>query len=340
MIIRITLAGITAMAAISACGGGKKPAPAAPTPVTTPTPPAPDPKPAGKLGPVGEKAQGLREAADQLDKAADALVRGNKNLADQLFSTAELFVGGDALASIAPLFREGAPPRVAGPTQKVDVNAAAQPKVSGSSEADDDKDKDKPPPPKIEFGNLSGTLQIDGKSATAYGLITLEPASGKWKARAPKHVVVEQRKREFLPGLVAVPVGSTVSFPNFDPVFHNVFSTSPTAQFDLGLYKAGEAREYTFTKEGVVRLGCNLHANMVAYIVVVAAPAFQVTDDKGAFTFRRVYPGRYKLHAWSIKSKAPIVQDVTIKPGQNAVTVGVAGDAPAGPPPDKFGGKR
>ena len=163
----------------------------------------------------------------------------------------------------------------------------------------------KVPPPKVEVGSLTGSVMIDGKSGT-YGLVTLEPANGKWKPRTPKKVVVEQRGREFLPNLVAVSVGSTISFPNFDAVFHNVFSTSPNGAFDLGLYKSGEAREFTFTKEGIIRLGCDLHANMTAYIAVVAAPAYVVTDADGSFTFKRVVPGKYKLRAWSIKSKAPI----------------------------------
>ena len=300
-------------------------------------PAKPAPKPAGKLGPVGERAQLLRDAADQLDKANSALERGNKNLAEQLFSTAELLVGAEAVASLAPLFREGAPPRVAGPTQKIDVSAPPQPRTVGNSDAEDDAAK--VPPPKVE-GSLTGTVVIDGKPLGTYGLVTLEPASGKWKPRTPKKIVIEQRGREFLPNLAAVSVGSTVSFPNFDTVFHNVFSTSPLAAFDLGLYKAGEAREVTFAKEGIVRLGCNLHANMSAYIAVVSAPSYVVTEADGTFSFRRLAPGKYKLRAWSIKSKAPIVQDVTIKAGKNDVQVGVSADAPAGPPPDKFGGKR
>jgi plastocyanin len=279
----------------------------------------------------------LRDAADQLDKANAALARGNKNLAEQLFSTAELLVGAEAIAALAPLFREGAPPRVTAPTQKIDTNAAPQPRVSGSSEAEDEAAK--VPPPKVEVGTVTGSIMLDGKTGT-YGLVTLEPASGKWKPRTPKKLVIEQRGREFLPSLVAVSVGSTISFPNFDTVFHNVFSTSPIAAFDLGLYKAGEARELTFTKEGIVRLGCNLHANMSAYIAVVSAPAYVVTDEKGNFAFKRVVPGKYKMRAWSIKSKAPITQDVTIKAGKNEITVGVSADAPAGPLPDKFGVKR
>jgi len=79
---------------------------------------------------------------------------------------------------------------------------------------------------------------------------------------------------------------------------------------------------------------------MSAYIAVVSAPAYVVTDDTGHFAFKHLPPGKYKLKAWSERSKAPITQDVTIKPGKNDVTVGVSGDAAAGPAPDKFGGKR
>jgi plastocyanin len=307
------------------------------TGAAAPTAPA-TPAPTAKLGPVGERAQGLREAADLLDKAQNALDNGNRNLADQLFSTAELLTGPEAVASIAPRFREGAPPRITTPTQKIDPATAPQPRVVGSSEAEDEKDR--VPPPRIE-GSLTGAMQIDGRTVPgAFGLITLEPESGKWKPRTPKRLVIEQRNREFLPHVMAVSVGSTVSFPNFDTVFHNVFSASPVGAFDLGIYKVGEAREVTFQKEGIVRLGCNLHANMSAFIAIVAAPAYVVTDDTGHFAFRHLPPGKYKLKAWSERSKAPVAQDIAIKVGKNAVTVDVSGDATPGPQPDKFGGKR
>ena len=316
------------------CKPGQKQAGSA-APATSPTA---TPAPGGKLTPAGEKAASLRDAADLLDKAQNALASGNKNLADQLFSTAELLTGPDALASLAETFHAGAPPRVAGPTQKIDASAPPQPKVIGSSEQEDADAK--VAPPKIE-GSLTGVVEIDGKPlAGAFGLITLEPAGGKWAPRTPKHRSVEQRNREFLPHVLAVPVGSTVVFPNYDNVFHNVFSTSPLGAFDLGIYKVGEAREYTFNKEGIIRLGCNLHAAMSAYIVVVNAPAYVVTDDTGHFAFKHLAPGKYKLHAWSERSQAPITQDVTVKAGANDIKVGVAADAPAGAQPDKFGGKR
>src|SRR5262249_21988426 len=160
--------------------------------------------------------------ADSLDKAAAALQNGNKNLADQYFSTAELFTGPDALAALAPLFRDGAPPRIATPTEKVDPHTPPQPKTNGSSEAEDEAAK-VPPPKPVEIASLTGAMQIDGKAASgAYGLVTLEPAGGKWKPRTPKRLVLEQRNREFLPHVMAISIGSTVSFPNFDTVFHNV----------------------------------------------------------------------------------------------------------------------
>ncbi|MGE0870244.1 MAG: hypothetical protein AB7P03_16890 [Kofleriaceae bacterium] len=352
MIIRTHLASLAAGLAVCAVAACAKPssagAPAGPSPVVAqagaPTGPAAAPapgapaKPTGRLGPTAEKAQVLREAADLLDKAGNALAGGNRNLGESLFSTAELLTGPEALASIAPMFREGAPPRVTTPTQRVDVSAAPQPKAIGSSEAEDEAAKTPPPP---RAGSLTGTIQIDGKPMQGmFGLVTLEPASGKWKPRTPKRGVIEQRGREFSPRVAAIAVGSTLSFPNFDPVFHNVYSTSPTAAFDLGLYKSGESRDMTFTKEGIVRIGCNLHANMSAYIAVVAAPAYVVTDDKGNFSFRRIAPGKYKLRAWSERSLKPIVQDIVIKAGKNEVNVGVSGDAPSGPQPDKFGAKR
>jgi plastocyanin len=335
---------MAAVVSVMACAGPAKTAPsperAAEAPATSveKKPAAPPATPA-KQGPVAERAEVLRNAADQLDKAQIAFDNGNKNLAEQLFSTAELLVGAEAVAVVASKFRDGAPPRVTTPTQKIDTTAAPPPpRVSGSSEAEDEKDR--VPPPKIE-GSLAGSMQIDGRSTSgAYGLITLEPADGKWKPRTPKKVEMQQRNREFLPHVMAVSVGSTIAFPNADTVFHNVFSTSPTAAFDLGLYKVNEQREFTFQKEGIVRLGCNLHANMSAYIAVVSAPAYVVTDEQGKFSFKHLPPGRYKLKAWSERSKAPITQDVTIKVGRNEVTVGVAGDATPGPIPDKFGGKR
>ena len=286
--------------------------------------------PAAK-GPVGERAAGFRAAADLLDQAQASLDAGNRNLAEMLFSSAELLTGPEAVAALAGLFRAGAPPRVATPLEKVDVSAAPQPVAVGTS--DDDEPDARP-----ARGSLRGEVMIEGKPlGGSFGVVMLDPVGRKGKIRAPKERKVEQRNREFAPHVLAVPVGSTVSFPNFDGVFHNVFSTSEPAKFDLGLYRQGEARSFTFAKEGIVRLGCNLHANMSAYVVVVAATHYAITDGSGKFTFRSLEPGTYKLRAWSERSSTPVTETVVVKAGENQIKVGVAGDAPAGPQPDKFG---
>ncbi|HZS37738.1 MAG TPA: carboxypeptidase regulatory-like domain-containing protein [Polyangia bacterium] len=297
-------------------------------------PPATPAATAATPDPVAEKVGALKEAGSLLEKANAARARGNKSFAEQLFSSAELIVGPDALAELAPLFREGAPPRITTPLKQLPKDTPPQPAVVGSS--DEDQPDEKP-----KKGSLSGKLELEGKAPLeGLGVIMLEPASGKFKHRPAKQRVMEQRNRQFAPRLLAVPVGSTVSFPNFDAVFHNVFSRSEPKAFDLGIYKNGQAREMTFDKEGIVRLGCNLHANMAAYIVVVSAPHYAVTDAKGNFKFRSLEPGKYKLRAWSESSTQPATQDVVVKPEDNTITIKLAADAPSGPGTDKFGAPR
>jgi plastocyanin len=213
---------------------------------------------------------------------------------------------------------------------------APQPKgaVGGSEEDEPDK--------KPARGSLTGVMTVDGQPlAGRLGVIMVQPASGKWAKRTPKQRVIEQRDRQFAPHVMMVPVGSTVSFPNFDPVFHNVFSVSPTKPFDLGIFKNGESRDVTFEKEGILRIGCNLHANMSAYLVIVAAPHYVVTDANGKFRFKSLPPGKYKVRAWSERSTEPLTQMIEVKDGANDVTLDVKGAAAqADLGTDKFGNPR
>src|SRR5262249_10460187 len=155
--------------------------------------------------------------------------------------------------------------------------------------SDDDQPKKKP-----EKGSLKGTLQLEGKPLSGLGLVVLWPKAGKVAKRTPKFRVIEQRNKTFAPHLMAVPVGSTVAFPHFDSIYHNVFSVSQPSRFDLGMYKSGEARQMVFDKPGIIRLGCNIHANMSAYLVVVDAPYYVVAEQNGEFSFRSLKPGKYK----------------------------------------------
>ncbi|HEU4731833.1 MAG TPA: hypothetical protein VFT22_28255, partial [Kofleriaceae bacterium] len=294
---------------------------------------------ADKLKPVSEaklaKAGALvgklkdRSAAELLSAAITAAKRGQRSYAEQLFSRAELVVGVPALASAAGAFREGAPPRIKTALKSM-KDTAPQPTIVGKSEDDD-------PPKKPELGMLHGTLQLQGKPLGGLGLVMLWPKDGKAPRRAPKFRVIEQRNKMFAPHLMAVPVGSTVAFPNFDTIYHNVFSLSQPQRFDLGLYKSGDMREMKFSKPGIIRLGCNIHANMSAYLVVVDAPHYVVAEQDGGFNFRSLRPGKYRMQAWSEQSAEPITTEITVKAGDNQATLDLKGGASQGPSEDKFG---
>jgi plastocyanin len=292
------------------------------------------PHPGGS--PVTNRADGLREAASLLDKAEGARLRQNRSLAEQLFSSAELIAGSGTVADLAPLFREGAPPRITTAPVPVPMNAPAQPVAVGNSDEETGPDEEAAKP---QRGSLTGVVN---RAASAEGLtvVTLEPLAGRTRKRPPRQRVIEQRQRTFAPHVLAVPVGSTVSFPNFDPIFHNVFSRSEAKPFDLGLYKGGQARELVFDRAGVVRVGCNLHASMSAFVVVVEAPHYVVTGTDGRFAFRSLAPGRYRLRAYNDRSEAPVEQTVTINAGANNAAVQMGPAAAPAPLADKFGQPR
>lgn len=109
---------------------------------------------------------------------------------------------------------------------------------------------------------------------------------------------IEQRDRRFAPDLVVIPAGSAVSFPNFDPIFHNVFSLSKVKSFDLGNYPDGQSRTVTFPAPGLVAVYCHLHANMSATIVVAPNRWATKADGKGSFALADVPPGKYTVVAW------------------------------------------
>ena len=109
---------------------------------------------------------------------------------------------------------------------------------------------------------------------------------------------MDQRDLKFVPRVLPVQGGTTVDFPNNDKTWHNVFSASPGKKFDLGLYPAGESRSVTFEKPGVVRILCNVHPNMEAYIVVKGHPYFAATDKKGNYRLSAVPVGNYRLEVW------------------------------------------
>jgi plastocyanin len=110
-------------------------------------------------------------------------------------------------------------------------------------------------------------------------------------------------KKSFSPHVLVVPVGSTVAFPNHDPFNHNVFSLSEEQPFDLGLYGRGATRSVRFTRAGIIRVYCNVHAQMSALVVVRDGPDFTQPEGDGSFVLPQVPAGRYQLHAWHERSE-------------------------------------
>jgi plastocyanin len=127
-------------------------------------------------------------------------------------------------------------------------------------------------------------------------------------------VEIKQENKQFSPRLAVVPIGTTVTFPNLDPVFHNVFSNSPTNSFDLGSYRAGDqTRSVVMTKPGVVDVFCNMHQRMSAHVLVVPSKLFVKVRPDGSFRLEGVPLGSRSVVAWSPNLR-PAQRKVEITP--------------------------
>jgi hypothetical protein len=125
------------------------------------------------------------------------------------------------------------------------------------------------------------------------------------------------RNKQFEPRVVALLPGESVNFPNLDPVFHNVFSLSGKNRFDLGLYKDGASKTQSFPEPGVVRVFCNIHPNMTAYVLVLENPWFAKAGPDGRYAIRGVRPGAYALRAWDERG-GETEERVEVRAGETA----------------------
>jgi plastocyanin len=132
----------------------------------------------------------------------------------------------------------------------------------------------------------------------------------------PRHVTATrvrmiQKNKRFEPHVLAIEVGATVDFPNFDPIFHSAFSNFSGQIFDLSLYPPGTTRSINFHRPGVVRVFCNIHPTMSAIIAVLDSPYFAVTDKRGAYTISNVPAGRYHLHVIHERATSQTLNSLT-----------------------------
>lgn len=170
-------------------------------------------------------------------------------------------------------------------------------------------------------GTISGSLTIllDGAKKQDRSNVVVYLANGPKPPPETSSLVqrVFQKDRQFTPQVVVAPLGSSIEFPNQDKIFHNVFSLSKAARFDLGLYKSGESKSVTAKKAGVIDVFCNIHPQMSAKILVVDTSFYAITEADGRFTIPAVPPGSYELVAWQAKGDKVSTQ-VSVQRGQRS----------------------
>lgn len=128
-----------------------------------------------------------------------------------------------------------------------------------------------------------------------------------------------QENKTFHPVLLPVVAGQTVSFPNHDNIYHNVFSVSPVKSFDLGQYKSVDPpKNVVFDMPGLVPVYCNIHPQMISFVLVLENSAFATTGEDGKFTISNVPAGRYYINAWKPKAQR-VSKEVEIVSGKEIV---------------------
>ncbi len=157
-------------------------------------------------------------------------------------------------------------------------------------------------------------------------LTAVAPASGD----APQ---IKQVGETFVPHVLPIVQGTTVDFPNQDPIFHNVFSLSGTKSFDLGRYPKGDSRSVTFEQTGIVPVFCHLHSNMSAIVLVLDNSFFSTPNAEGRYRIEGIPAGTYTVVGWHERSE-PVEQQVEVLAGQVVelnIVIPIADDEPSAP---------
>ncbi len=149
-------------------------------------------------------------------------------------------------------------------------------------------------------GSIAGSVSVTDKGGRPASDLqeTVVYLEGARAAKKPPAEKIVMRGKAFLPHVVVVPVGGSVTFPNEDPILHNAFSVSGENRFDLDLYKRPQSKAWVFPKPGVVRVYCNIHPQMSAIVVVADSTYYAKAGRDGSFSLEDVPPGKYVLKAW------------------------------------------
>jgi len=155
---------------------------------------------------------------------------------------------------------------------------------------------------------------IDRRKSVVY--LETAPQSA-FDANEQRRARMDQRDERFVPHVLAIVAGTWVDFPHDDKTYHNVFSLSKTQEFNLGRYAVGHSKAVRFEQPGIVRVFCDIHSHMSAFILVFAHRYFAVTDDDGRYRIDGVPPGTYTIAVWN--------ETVRGDPPRRTVTIGEGG---------------
>jgi plastocyanin len=169
-----------------------------------------------------------------------------------------------------------------------------------------------------EPGDLGAPVPPAAGNSFANVVLYLEDAPALASTPLVGTPVMRQHEERFTPHVLAVTTGTTIAFPNDDPIYHNVFSLSRARTFDLGRYPQGETKSLRFDRAGVVQVFCHIHADMSGYILVLPNRYFVTPDSSGRFVMDDIPPGQYVLVAWHERIK-PIVTPVRVTSGQTTM---------------------
>lgn len=166
---------------------------------------------------------------------------------------------------------------------------------------------------RVTFVERPGEGTTDLANTVIY-LVRMDSASD---ATRPARATIAMRDRAFAPRIRVVTPGSRVDFPNQDPFSHNIFSTTPGAVFDLGLYPSGKSKEASFRRAGAYPVYCNIHPRMTAYVVVSPTPWHTMAANDGRWTIAGVPAGRYQAHVWHERAAERVI-DIEVGPSGRA----------------------
>lgn len=177
-----------------------------------------------------------------------------------------------------------------------------------------------------QAGDVKGKVSAEGLSSAQDIAVYIDAIPGKKFDPPAQHVTVDQRNMKFIPPTIVVVRATTVDFLNSDQVVHNVYwpaiGGNKALRHSLTIVSPGEKKSFQFDNLGAAQLLCNLHSDMVGYIVVVPTPYFALTGSDGTFTIKDVPPGTYTLKTWSVDGK-PTTQTITVAAGDTNVELAV-----------------